>query len=103
MGSNNRCLVSEMSKLLLAICGFIELFREPSKAELVTTGAYGIVRHPAMSCLIGVFLITPTMVTYPISMHILLFIISDVECWPFAVLSEYGDLHCSLCPVLGRA
>ena len=65
MGSNGHCLVSGMSKILLAvsvICRIV-IFRKLSKAELVTTGAYGIVRHPVMSCFIGIFLIAPTMVT----------------------------------------
>ena len=102
MGSNSHCLVSGTSKMLLTVSVIFIHVRKPNKAELVTTGAYGIVRHPAMSCFIGMFLATPTMVTYPISMHILI-ITSDVECRPFDILSEYGDLHCSLCPVLGRA
>ena len=36
--------------------------REQPEATLVTTGLYKMVRHPAMSFLIGAFFISPVMV-----------------------------------------
>lgn len=66
MASDSLCLVLEMSKIELDTNVIvIANTRKPNnKVQLATTGAYGIVRHPAMSCLMAVFLITPTMVTY---------------------------------------
>ena len=38
------------------------IIRETAEMDLVTTGVYGLVRHPMYSFLILVFWITPTMV-----------------------------------------
>ena len=39
-------------------------YRESPKVSLITTGIFGIVRHPAMSFFIGTLIVTPTMVMY---------------------------------------
>lgn len=76
MASNSLCLVSEMSKALIRtsiIYKMSDVRNASNKVTLTTTGAYGMVRHPAMSCLMAVFLITPTMV--PTFMCVLIIIV----------------------------
>ena len=68
MALNNLFAVLEISKILGNNVFIVQDYsdtRKPSNdVELVTTGMYGVVRHPAMSTVMGILLIAPTMVIY---------------------------------------
>ena len=38
--------------------------RDPPEKKLITTGYYGMVRHPIMSCMMAVLFVSPNMVTH---------------------------------------